>query len=77
MTSYFIYTDLISSLLDPKLVDPGSTLIHVGVYIGCGIGMLSSLYGPLNNSIRWSKAVFTLHLKTTSQICINFFLVFR
>jgi len=24
--SYFIYTDLISSLLDPRLVDPGSTL---------------------------------------------------
>jgi len=30
--SYFIYTDLISSLLDPKLVNPGSTLIHVGAY---------------------------------------------
>jgi len=30
--SYFIYTDLISSLLDPRLVDPGSTLIHVGAY---------------------------------------------
>jgi len=26
--SYFIYTDLISRLLDPRLVDPGSTLIH-------------------------------------------------
>jgi len=25
---YLIYTDLISSLLDPKLVDPGSTLVH-------------------------------------------------
>jgi len=23
--SYFFYTDLISSLLDPRLVDPGST----------------------------------------------------
>jgi len=31
--SYFIYTDLISSLLDPKPVDPGSTLIYVGAYI--------------------------------------------
>jgi len=30
--SYFIYTDLISSLLDPRLVEPGSTLIHVGAY---------------------------------------------
>jgi len=29
---YFIYTDLISSLLAPRLVDPGSTLIHVGAY---------------------------------------------
>jgi len=28
--SYFIYTGLISSLLDPRLVDPGSTLIYVG-----------------------------------------------
>jgi len=25
---YLIYTDLISSLLDLKLVDPGSTLVH-------------------------------------------------
>jgi len=30
--SYCIYTDLISSLLDPRLLDPGSTLIHVGAY---------------------------------------------
>jgi len=30
--SYFIYTDLISSLRDPRLVDPGSTLIYVGAY---------------------------------------------
>jgi len=29
---YFIYTDLISSLLDPRLVDPGSILIYVGTY---------------------------------------------
>jgi len=29
---YFIYTDLISSLLDLRLVDPGSTLIHVDAY---------------------------------------------
>jgi len=25
---YFIYTDLISSLHDPRLVDPGTTLVH-------------------------------------------------
>jgi len=30
--AYFIYTDLIRSLLDPRLVDPGSTLIYVGAY---------------------------------------------
>jgi len=30
--SYFIYTDLICTLLDPKLVDPGSILIYVGAY---------------------------------------------
>jgi len=30
--SYFIYTDLISSLIDSRLVDPGSTLIYVGTY---------------------------------------------
>jgi len=29
---YFISTDLISSLLDPRFVDPRSTLIHVGAY---------------------------------------------
>jgi len=29
---YFIYSDLISSLLDPRLANPGSTLIHVGWY---------------------------------------------
>jgi len=29
---YFIYTDIISSLLDPKLIDSGSTLIHVSAY---------------------------------------------
>jgi len=28
--SYFIYANLISSLLDPRLVDPGSILIYVG-----------------------------------------------
>jgi len=26
--SYFIYTDLISGFLDPKLIDPGSMLVH-------------------------------------------------
>jgi len=30
--SHFVYTDLISSLLDPRLVDPGSTLKHVGAH---------------------------------------------
>jgi len=30
--SNFSYTELISSLLDPRLVNPGSTLIHVDVY---------------------------------------------
>jgi len=30
--SYFINTDLICSFLDPKLVDPGSTLIHFGAH---------------------------------------------
>jgi len=29
---YFIYTYLISNLLDPRLVDPGSTLIHIGAW---------------------------------------------
>jgi len=32
MMSYFIYTDLIISLLDERLVDPGLTLIHFGAY---------------------------------------------
>jgi len=30
--SYFIYSDLITSLLDPRFVDLGSTLIRVGAY---------------------------------------------
>jgi len=30
--SYFIYADVISSLLNPRLVDPGSTLMYVGAY---------------------------------------------
>jgi len=30
--SYFVHTDLNNSLLDPRLVDLGSTLIHVGAY---------------------------------------------
>jgi len=29
--SYFIYSELFSSLLDPRLVEHGSTLIHIGV----------------------------------------------
>jgi len=29
--SYLIYTDLISCLLDPKLVDLGSTLVHAAL----------------------------------------------
>jgi len=32
--------DLIYSLLDPRLVDPGSTLIHVGAY-GPNTGLYS------------------------------------
>jgi len=31
--SYFIHTDLISSLLDPRLVDPGSTLVHTNLLL--------------------------------------------
>jgi len=30
--SYLIDTDLISSLLDLKHIDPGSTLIYIGTY---------------------------------------------
>jgi len=30
--SRFIYIDLIRSLLDPRLVDPGPTLMYVGAY---------------------------------------------
>jgi len=29
---YFIYTDFVSRLLEQRLVDPGSTLMHVGEY---------------------------------------------
>jgi len=30
--SYFAHADLISSLLNPRLVNPGSTLIYVGAF---------------------------------------------
>jgi len=32
MMSYYIFNDLIRSLLDQRLVDSGLTLIHVGTY---------------------------------------------
>jgi len=41
--SYFIYTDLICSFLDPKLVDPGSTLIHVGAYTALSVLKITTL----------------------------------
>jgi len=31
--SYFIYTDLINSLVDPNLVDPGSKLIQTSLIL--------------------------------------------
>jgi len=36
--SYLIYTDLLRGLLDPKLLDPGSTLVHTArsVYVETG-----------------------------------------
>jgi len=40
ITSYFIYTDLISSLLDTKLVDPGSTMAHTAHHVVHGITIL-------------------------------------
>jgi len=39
--SYFICTDLIRSLFDPRLVDPGSTLIHVDAYDPIKLYLLS------------------------------------
>jgi len=32
ISCHISYTDLISSLLDQSIVDPGSTFIHVGAY---------------------------------------------
>jgi len=32
LLQYLIYADLIGNLLDPRFVDPGSTLIHIGAY---------------------------------------------
>jgi len=31
--SYLIYNNLISSLLDPKLFDPGSTMVHTALKV--------------------------------------------
>jgi len=39
--SYFIYANLISSLLVLRLVDPGSTLIHVCAF---GLKMQVNIY---------------------------------
>jgi len=44
---YFIYTDLMCSLLDPKLVDLGSTLIYVGAYGP------KSFYSPRAIFLKW------------------------
>jgi len=47
IVSYFIYTDLISSLLDPRLVDHGLTLIHVGAYDPCCLKRIFEFMTPL------------------------------
>jgi len=48
--SYFIYTDLISSLLDPTLIDPGSIwsmLVHITSASTKIFGNLSSFWFDL------------------------------
>jgi len=54
--SYFIYIDLISSLLDPRLVDLGSALIYVGTYGSKSSGIL---FLP---SLRKQKVISTVEL---------------
>jgi len=45
---YFINTDIISSLLNLRLVDPGSTLIHVGAFRILTVNlMLNTMYRTL------------------------------
>jgi len=48
--SYFIYTDFISSLLDPRFVDPGSSLIYIGAY---GPKALKRMVIIKNRNIWW------------------------
>jgi len=43
--SYFIYTDLISSFLDLRLLDLGSTLIYVGAHGP------KKLYKPIDTNV--------------------------
>jgi len=61
--SYFIYSyiDLISSLLDLKLVDPGSTLIHV-----------DARYNPMRQVSYPSAIYFDTHLQVGQELfCSN------
>jgi len=44
--SYFIYTDLIGSLLDPKHVDPESILINVGAYLRSSKLLMHTTHKP-------------------------------
>jgi len=55
--SYFINTDLISCLLDLRLADPGSTLIHAGAY------------NPYVNIIESYQCI---HIACSCSICFNF-----
>jgi len=64
--SYLIYTDLISSFLDPKLVDPRSTLIHVGAY---------DPYGRiLKPNLSWIWKIVELEWQPNVFICVCTFL---
>jgi len=67
--SYFIFTDLISSLLEPGLVNPGSTLIHVRAYTTLsGWKMLNSGEWELKSSKQKEQPI---QLKI-SYICKRF-----
>jgi len=58
--SYFIYTDLMCSLIDLRLVDAGSTVIYVGAYVPNGVNPRYNQH--LNQYLQWLGEYLQLNL---------------
>jgi len=70
--SYFIKIDLISSLL-PRFVDPGSTLICVGIYgpISHTLGAKPKFQGPTASEFAGLISTLSLQRWTSSRKALN------